>query len=62
MKSTDPSTVLEKFKGLWVTLTDSDTVISSDKSAKKAYKEAINKGYKNPILFKVPKCDLSHVG
>jgi Family of unknown function (DUF5678) len=54
--------VLEKCKGLWVTLTDSDSVISASKSAKQAYEEAIKKGYKEPILFKVPKHDLPHIG
>ena len=54
--------MLEKCKGLWVTLTDSDSVISASKSAKQAYEEAIKKGYKEPILFKVPKHDLPHVG
>ena len=54
--------MLERFKGLWVALTDSDSVISADKSAKKAYDEAIKKGYKEPILFKVPLHDLPHIG
>jgi hypothetical protein len=62
MKPTDLSPVLGKFKGLWVTLTDSDSVISANKSAKKAYEEAIKKGYKEPILFKVPQHDLPHIG
>ena len=62
MKPVDLSPVLEQFKGLWVALTDSDTVISSHKSAQQAYEEAIKKGYKEPILFKVPKHDLPHVG
>ena len=62
MQPTDLSPVLEKFKGLWVTLTDSDSVISAHKSAKKAYEEAIKKGYKDPILFKVPQHDFPHIG
>ena len=62
MKPTDLSPVLEQFKGLWVTLTDSDSVISAHKSAKKAYEEAIKKGYKDPILFKVPQHDFPHIG
>jgi hypothetical protein len=61
-KAVDLSKVLEKFKGLWVTLTDSDSVISANKSAKRAYEEAISKGYKEPILFKVPQHDLPHIG
>lgn len=62
MQTIDLSKMLEQFKGLWVTLTDSDNVISANKSAKKAYEEAIKKGYKEPILFKVPQHDLPHVG
>lgn len=58
MKPVDLSHELDQFKGLWVALTDSDTVISSHKSAQEAYKEAIKKGYKEPILFKVPRHDL----
>ena len=62
MKAVDLSPVLEQFKGLWVTLTDADSVISANKSAKKAYEEAIKKGYKDPILFKVPQHDFPHIG
>ncbi len=62
MKPVDLSQTLEQFKGLWVALTDSDKVISSNKSAQEAYKEARKKGYKEPILFKVPMPDLPHAG
>ena len=62
MNAVDLSKVLDKFKGLWVTLTDSDVVISSHKRAKNAYEEAIKKGYKEPILFRVPQHDLPHIG
>lgn len=62
MNTVDLSKVLEKFKGLWVTLTDSDVVISAYRSAKKAYEEALKKGHKDPILFKVPRHDLPHIG
>lgn len=62
MNAIDLSPVLDQYKGLWVTLTNSDQVISANKSAKQAYQEAINKGYKEPILFKVPQHDLPHVG
>ncbi|MBU4099611.1 hypothetical protein KJ980_08265 [Patescibacteria group bacterium] len=62
MKQVDLSKILEQFKGLWVALTETDTVISANKSAKKAYEEAKKKGYKEPILFKVPTRDLPHIG
>jgi hypothetical protein len=35
--------------------------MSANKSAQKAYEEAVKKGYKEPMLFKVPKHDLPHV-
>jgi Family of unknown function (DUF5678) len=62
MQVTDLSKVFEPFKGMWVALTDEDSVISASKSAKKAHEEAIKKGYKEPTLFKVPKRDLPHIG
>jgi hypothetical protein len=62
MQVSDLSKVLDPFKGMWVALTDADSVMSSNKSAKKAYEEAVKKGYKEPTLFKVPLRDLPHVG
>jgi hypothetical protein len=62
MQVTDLSKVFEPFKGMWVALTDSDQVISADTSAKKAHDAALKKGYKEPILFKVPQHDLPHIG
>jgi hypothetical protein len=62
MEQTDLSKIFEQFKGLWVALTEKDTVISANKSAKKAYEEAKKKGYKDPILFKVPMSDLPYIG
>jgi Family of unknown function (DUF5678) len=62
MHVNDLSPTLEKFKGMWVALTETDTLISAHKRAKNAYQEAVKKGYKNPILFKVPQHDFPHVG
>ena len=62
MQVTDLSQILEPFKGMWVALTDADRVISANTSAKKAHEEAVKKGYKEPILFKVPQHDLPHIG
>lgn len=64
MKSTiDLSQVTEKYKGLWVVLNKAqDTVISSHKSAKKAYAEALKKGILQPLLFKVPQNNLPYFG
>jgi Family of unknown function (DUF5678) len=51
MQVIDLSKVLEPFKDMWVALTDADRVISSNKSAKKAYEEAVKKGYKRTYPF-----------
>ena len=53
--NTNLTKIFEKYRGLWVTLDDSlKNVISSNKNAEKAYKEAVKKGYDKPTLFKVP--------
>ncbi len=62
MQSVDLSKILERFKGMWVALTDADRVISANQSAQKAHEEAVKKGYKEPILFKVPLHDTPHIG
>lgn len=55
--------IYEKYKGLWVALdTKLQKVISSDKNAKTVYRKAVEKGYKNPTLFKVPKQNLPYIG
>ncbi len=62
MQVVDLSKRLEPFKGMWVALTDEDSVISANTSAEKAHEEAVKKGYKEPVLFKVPQRDLPHIG
>jgi hypothetical protein len=55
--------VFNKYKGLWVALDASlKKVISSNKNAEKAYKEALGRGYKKPTLFKVPQENLPYFG
>ena len=55
--------IFDKYKGLWVALDDSlRKVISSNKNAEKAYKEALSRGYKKPTLFKVPQENLPYFG
>jgi len=46
--------ICEKFKGKWVALSNKGEVIASGINAKKVFDEAKKKGYKIPILFKVP--------
>lgn len=48
--------IYKKYKGLWVALQDDEvTVISSGKTLDDTSKKAEDKGFKNPIYFKVPK-------
>jgi len=47
MKSIDLTQVYEKYKGMWVTLSENHKVISAHKTAHTAYQEAIKKGIKN---------------
>ena len=62
MKAIDLSAVHEKYKGMWVALTDSYQVISANKSVRKVVEEVRKKGYKHPTLFKVPKEELPFIG
>lgn len=62
MKPIDLTNVFEHYKGLWVALTDSYTVISADESVRKVFNEAKQKGYKEPILFKVPEENIPFFG
>jgi uncharacterized protein DUF5678 len=55
--------VFKKYKGMWVTLTESlDTVISADKNPQTALDKAHQKGYKKPTLFKVPRENTAYIG
>lgn len=59
----DLTSLYKQYKGLWITLDEKlKKVISSDKQADKAYKKAIEQGYKKPTLFKVPAENLPYFG
>lgn len=61
--NTDLTKIFNSYKGLWVALDESlQKVISSNKNAEKVYKEALEKGYKKPTLFKVPQENLPYFG
>ena len=48
--------IYKKYKGLWVALKDDEvTVISSGKTLDETAKKAEQRGFKEPIFFKVPK-------
>lgn len=59
----DLTEIYKKYKGLWIVIDEKlKKVISADKNAEKAYKKAIEEGYRKPILFKVPKRNLPYFG
>lgn len=61
--NTNLTKVFDKYKGLWVALDGSlKKVVSFNKKAEKAYKEALNRGHKKPTLFKVPQENLPYFG
>jgi len=59
----DWTKICKKYKGLWVALEkDEKTVIASGKKAKEAWERAQKKGYKKPILFRVPIKIIPYIG
>lgn len=63
MKAINLSSIQRKFKGMWVVLTDNfSKVIAANKDAKVAYQLALKKGYKRPLLFKVPEHNIPYIG
>lgn len=61
--NTNLTKIFSGYKGSWVALDEKlNKVISYNKNAEKAYKEAVGKGYKKPTLFKVPQENLPYFG
>ena len=59
----DWTKIFKKYRGFWIALDkDESTVISANKTAKIAFKEAREKGFKNPIMTRVPEDLKSYVG
>jgi len=55
--------IYKKYKGLWVALKDDEkTVISSGKTVREVMKKAQTKGFKQPILMRVPTKILPYIG
>lgn len=55
--------IYKKHKGLWVALDkDETTILSSSKSLERALSDAKKKGYKDPIVTKVPTDLISYIG
>ncbi|MBI2334549.1 hypothetical protein HYU96_01995 [Candidatus Daviesbacteria bacterium] len=52
----DWTNIYKKYKGLWVALKDDEvTVVSSGKSLQETSRKAQEKGFNDPIFFRVPK-------
>ncbi len=59
----DWTKIYEKYKGLWVALADDEmTVLASGKTAKEAWEQAQERGYKNPILSRMPERMVPYIG
>lgn len=55
--------IYKEYKGSWIALKeDEKTVIASGKTAKEAWEKAKNKGYKRPILTRMPDELVAYVG
>jgi len=61
--TTDWTKIYRRHKGQWVALKDDEkTVIGSGKTAKEAFSQALEKGYKKPILTHMPKKLVGYIG
>ena len=59
----DWSKIYKKYRGRWVALkSDEKTLVASGKTAKEAWKNAQEKGYKKPILTRMPEKLVTYVG
>ena len=63
MAAIDWTNICKKYKGLWIGLKDDEeTVVSSGKSIDEVMKKAKQKGYLQPILFRVPTKIIPYIG
>ena len=59
----DWTNIYKKYKGLWIALQDDEeTVVASGKTAKEAWDSAQKKGFKKPILTRMPAKLIPYVG
>ncbi len=59
----DWTKIYKKYKGQWIALKkDEKTVVGNGKTAKQAFEKAQKKGYKNPILTRMPEKLITYVG
>ena len=63
MRTINWTDIYQKYRGLWVGLKDDQkTVVAYGKTVKEVMQKAQQKGYEEPILFKVPSKILPFVG
>ena len=63
MAAIDLTDIYKKYKGKWVALAeDEQTVLESGEKATTVYEKAKARGYKKPILMKIPKEIIPYVG
>ena len=59
----DWTKIYKQYRGLWVGLKeDQITVVASGKTVQEVMRKALNEGFKQPILFKVPTKIFPYVG
>ena len=59
----DWTKIYKKYKGMWVALgQDEETVLSASKTLKQALELAHRKGYKDPIMTRMPESLTTYVG
>lgn len=63
MSAVDWTDIYEKYKGLWVALQDDEkTVVASGDTPREAMEQAEERGFKKPILFRVPTKIVPYIG
>lgn len=57
------TSLFKNYKGQWVALKDDETtVISSGTKLPEVLRRALDEGFDNPIVTKVPKEDVTYIG
>ncbi|MBI3577515.1 hypothetical protein HY086_05755 [Candidatus Gottesmanbacteria bacterium] len=64
MKPIDVTNIYKKYKGLWVGLKkmDARAVVAAGKNVQEVMDKSKKKGFREPILFKVPTKSIPYVG
>lgn len=59
----DWTKICKKYGGLWIGLENNErTVVASGETVKEVMEKAIKKGFKEPILFRVPTEIIPYIG